>query len=474
MADTFDHVPSSDARSVRRKRSVRQERIVLNGGEAFLEVGETRLEVADCSSFGLALLAETEDLAIPDNQECRLTYRTIAVGSIRLRKIRQAKICNNVFRIACVVTGNPINVERIKAIQSACLLMTRHVDAFGAVDVVPERPRGIVFELADWLESLKQTIAALENKYELNCASERHIFDDTVAGILGDYIVQNLQRRFHDLDCSLKTCDERQVSAAFKLFRCKLQALFQGAPFFDRAFNKPLGYAGDYQMMNQIYAPEALGDSLFAKCLHMYFISAPESRAVRHRAEYLYSLIVWLHRRRKKLKILSVASGPAMEIQYIFKRQPEIASEIEVHLLDQDGESLQHAQRALNSAARDGGISPNCKFIRASVKKVIATGLEDAGYDFIYAAGLFDYLSDSVAQALAERLFGALAEKGELVIGNFSTSSPGRITMDIALDWHLIYRSADDLKRLFSHVGPRIAIEQEPEGICLFCHLDRE
>ena len=45
--------------------------------------------------------------------------------------------------------------------------------------------------------------------------------------------------------------------------------------------------------------------------------------------------------------------------------------------------------------------------------------------------------------------------------------------MRLALDWSLIYRSLDDLKRLFGDLGGVLSIEQEPEGVNLFCVITK-
>ena len=249
-----------------------------------------------------------------------------------------------------------------------------------------------------------------------------------------------------------------------------------GAPFHNRAFNKPLGYAGDYQMMNQIYSFEGMGDSLFSKCLHLYFISAPESRAVRNRAEYLYnqihSKVFPLQDKTKKVNILSVACGPAFEVQTFIKRNLQAVELTKFCFLDQDMEALQFVQRKIKALERDLKISIDFELIHKPIRDVIAKGLDDK-FDLIYSAGLFDYFSDPVASMAAKRLHAALAEGGKLIIGNFSNSSLGKITMDIALDWHLIYRSPEELTNLFAPVGQNFRIESEKEGINLFCHIDK-
>jgi extracellular factor (EF) 3-hydroxypalmitic acid methyl ester biosynthesis protein len=69
----------------------------------------------------------------------------------------------------------------------------------------------------------------------------------------------------------------------------------------------------------------------------------------------------------------------------------------------------------------------------------------------------------------AKALFERLKPGGQLIIGNFSLKTPNQFGMRIALDWNLIYRSHEDLRRLFGNLGGTFSVEQEPEGVNLFC-----
>jgi extracellular factor (EF) 3-hydroxypalmitic acid methyl ester biosynthesis protein len=70
-------------------------------------------------------------------------------------------------------------------------------------------------------------------------------------------------------------------------------------------------------------------------------------------------------------------------------------------------------------------------------------------FDLIYSAGLFDYLTDAVAEKLVASMAAMLKPGGKLLIGNFAPSCCGRGYMELFLDWKLIYRNADQLRNLF-------------------------
>ena len=168
-------------------------------------------------------------------------------------------------------------------------------------------------------------------------------------------------------------------------------------------------------------------------------------------------------------RILSVAAGPAMELQLILREDPSLlaAESAEITLLDQDASALTHASEQINALAARAGVEVTLSCVNTSIMSVIAGGLHGS-YDLIYSAGLFDYLKDSTASAAGVRLVEALNPGGRAVIGNFGIANPTRPLMELMLDWPLHHRSASDLRRLFGDIGTSMAVEQEATGINLF------
>jgi SAM-dependent methyltransferase len=74
-------------------------------------------------------------------------------------------------------------------------------------------------------------------------------------------------------------------------------------------------------------------------------------------------------------------------------------------------------------------------------------------FDFIYSAGLYDYIKTSLLDhakgtiALTKNLFDLLKPGGTLIVGNFNGNNPRdlRFIMEYVLDWQLIYRSKEDM-----------------------------
>ena len=114
--------------------------------------------------------------------------------------------------------------------------------------------------------------------------------------------------------------------------------LFQLAPFIRRALKKPLGYAGDYEMMNMLYRPsQNEGTSLFAKVLNLCAATEVAARANINRISFLGERLRSAVRRVRqeggtRARICSVGCGPAREIETLLTTDPEIGQSLDVLL----------------------------------------------------------------------------------------------------------------------------------------------
>ena len=264
--------------------------------------------------------------------------------------------------------------------------------------------------------------------------------------------------------------------AASRYFHQRFGELIELSPLAARCFHKPRGYAGDFEMMNMVYRDESLGETLFGRSLSRVALDSDAGQAVRGRARYLADKVDAAARQgepRRPARILSVAAGPAMELQLLLQDDTSRleAGRTEITLLDQDAAALAHAHDRIHTLAAEAGSEVTLRCLRTSIKAVIAEGLDESN-DLIYSAGLFDYLDERAARRAGARLVAALAPHGRAVIGNFSVANPTRPFMELILDWPLHHRTPADLLELFGHLGRRVTVEQETTGVNLFAVID--
>ncbi len=452
-----------------RLKVVRQDRINVEDLDCHIEFGHTNYKIINMSPFGLLALVENQ---INDELiEANLVVEDVELGLVRLRRARREIDFAGRYLIGFEVIGETISIDRVLAIRDSIQLIKDQEGYQSTTKRIPDAFARKVYEIKDWLEELQNKVSDFERRKDKTDRTSYADYENTVVQVMGDYLNQLMPAKNHELGTLIHDFNSDIIKNCFDFFRAKLQNLIYQAPFANRVYSKPLGYAGDYEMMNIIYRDDNAGETLFAKCLHSYWIRQPAAQAVRNRADYIMGKIqALLESRSEPVSILSVACGPAMEWQRLINDGKYNNREIEVDLLDQDENALKHAQRRIKENSTRSPNKFNFDFIDQSIKKVITRGLKKQ-YDFIYSAGLFDYFSDPVAQLAATRLFNSLKPKGQLIIGNFNVENPNSIMMDLALDWHLLYRTKDDLIRMFECVGGKIDVESETLSINLFCTI---
>lgn len=461
---------NTETKSNGRRLVIRPDRIQLESEKCFLEINKHKYSVVDVSPFGIAIESETPiDEDIKNIVKAKILYDYVEVAQLTLKRVRNLNLTNNKLQYAFEVIGEPLKLDRLVAVRDSFKIINSQENEFDNYSKVPDEFKILVYQMKDWLEKLENKIDHLEKDNEW--IRDKSEIVQVIPQVISSYFKEMFIPTYKKLSNSLSDSNEEAVSLSFDFFREHLNKLIQKAPFADRVYNKPLGYAGDFEMMNIIYRGKAQGASLFAQCLHKYFVDEPAAAAVRNRSKYLLKKIL-NHIERKKgepLKIMSVASGPAREIQLLVELHSDLLSDkIEIYLVDQDVDALKHAQFKLRNLTSTHNTNVKIKYINSAIKNIIAKGLDEGGFDLIYSAGLFDYLSAPVAEVTANRLHKSLSENGELIIGNFSVSNPNQFTMNLALDWQLLYRSKEDMEQIFNFIDKNVTIEEESLGINLF------
>lgn len=273
--------------------------------------------------------------------------------------------------------------------------------------------------------------------------------------------------------------DENEHTLYRAYFRLHVLPLLQESPLLRRSFEKPLGYAGDYEMMNMLYRDHAEGHSLFAKALNIYGASESAARANINRIDYLGAKIreEVAARSMERVRLASIGCGPSREIAALLQRSPEIGRRLDIALIDQEERSMEYCERTLAPLARQTGAKIH--FVRESVRRLISTRklAEALGErELIYSAGLFDYISDRSFGALAGVLYGALSDGGTLAIGNVAMHNPSRHMMEYYLDWFLIHRTEGQLLSYGEALQPKasaVRVDSEPTGVNLFLIVTR-
>jgi extracellular factor (EF) 3-hydroxypalmitic acid methyl ester biosynthesis protein len=302
-------------------------------------------------------------------------------------------------------------------------------------------------DLRLWLDHLELGIRSPGNSQALQIEQEavRQLGESTTP------LLTSLFEKFEE--AAARVSDElRPAHSAF--VKRQLHSLLLSSPFLLRTYKKPLGYAGDYEMVNMIVRDAREGDSIFAKVVNVWFLHQPPAEAHRNRIEYLNDRISEVTLKcisaGRKARILSLGCGPAGEVQK-FIRENHYSNSAHFTLLDFSEETLANTRVVLEQLQKECGRNASLQFVKKSVAQIFkdsvgkAAALFRGQYDFVYCAGLFDYLSDAFCQRLSTILYDWVAPGGLFVSTNVDASNPRRLTMEYIMEWNLIYRNGAEL-----------------------------
>src|SRR5882724_10623498 len=241
--------------------------------------------------------------------------------------------------------------------------------------------------------------------------------------------------------------DNREVLEATKAFtEVVVTPQMRGGAIIDRSYAKPLGYPGDFEIMNQAYDWERKGANVYQMLLHRLGLDVLE--CVRTRMEVVRSTIAEVVQEKghaRVARILSLGSGPAREVETFLASRSLKNRRVEFTLIDQEQAALNYAiektyPHVLNSQGQARVQCLNMSFTD------ILRGTGALGslppQDLIYSVGLLDYLTDRRATGLLARLYETLAPGGMVIIGNMNETALSNLwPMEFITDWTLYYRN---------------------------------
>lgn len=216
-------------------------------------------------------------------------------------------------------------------------------------------------------------------------------------------------------------------------------------PLTYRAFSKPRGYQGDAELLDIIYEKSWHGIiekniSKVGQAIFDYTINCSAPEAVRVRRVQLTKMLNEMCYRYNKPEILSVACGHLRELdQFMNCKQLPFGRFVG---LDQDETSLASVNKRLSHL----GVETLSK----SIRHVLSGKATPDTFDFIYSAGLYDYLAPRLAQKLTMAMFKTVKPGGCLVIMNYLPDNEDVGFMEAYMDWNLIYRDKEDMLELAS------------------------
>lgn len=341
--------------------------------------------------------------------------------------------------------------------------------------------KGYTANLTYDLNVYKSFFDKMDAEYSTEPSDIQHFVQEAIINTEGRKFMRFLDDKLDELEHVVADFSKEEHECHGFYFRKQLWNIIMCSPLMKRTNLKPRGYAGDSEIMRMIYLNDYEGESTFSKLMHKHPLEQPGAHAVRNRRKLITQTLTNFQSNnptlpRERLKVLSVASGAAVEIEDVVV-SPEDCEKYHFILLDQDRAALHEAATLVGQVEKRLGAKIEVEFLNGSVRTMLATRQLTERWeqlDFIYSTGLFDYLTPPVAAALIGRFYRLLKAGGEMLIGNFHILNPSRVYMEYWNDWVIYHRTEEEFMDLLRDAQPaEKSISFEDTGCQMFLHVQK-
>jgi extracellular factor (EF) 3-hydroxypalmitic acid methyl ester biosynthesis protein len=348
--------------------------------------------------------------------------------------------------------------------------------------VVKPEFKVVVADMQTMLNDLRRWMEQVELGVRSQPSANRNELERELIKELQNPILPSLIPLFERFEETCSKIEDELRPAHGTYVKRQIHPVVLCAPFFYRTFRKPLGYAGDYEMVNMMLRDPLEGGSMFAKMLNLFFLNTPPVVAHRNRITFLVEKLKDEIQRVSSLesrpcRIFNLGCGPAREIQELLATS-DLSNQAKFTLLDFNDETLQHTGRLLEVLRVKHQRTTQVQMIKKSVHQILKDAgkplpdMMPASYDLVYCAGLFDYLSDRICKKLMSVFYDLVAPGGLLVATNVDSSNPSKNWMEYVVEWHLVYRDRKILETLRpDSAPPDVSIKHDVTGVNIYIEV---
>jgi extracellular factor (EF) 3-hydroxypalmitic acid methyl ester biosynthesis protein len=441
------HMTSFKGREVWFRAPRYEARKLFPHGPPRVQVGSSLHRLQDISLGGLAILCSQTATDVPE------------VGDVVPLAIRQsghaifeskALVCRREntlhgSKLAFSLVNNFIEFDKLLSRNTLARITAQSAVAPSAERLVPEDYRLLCADALKLLGSYRDLL-------DEHAVLARHFgrafdVDGTYSACEADLIQRwrSLWRTGNDLARDMLG-DQDLLDATKRFTETVLTPEMSLGAIWNRSYAKPLGYPGDFEVMNQVYDGTRRGATVYEMLLQRIGLEVAD--CIRTRMEVVRDRIADIVREKgngRAARIMSLGSGPAREVELFLASGNLKSSCAEFTLIDQEQAALKHALEKTYPLLATHNSRARVQCLNISFTDILRGGGALAHVppqDLIYSVGLIDYLADRRARALVRKLYDALAPGGLLIIGNMNETPLSNLwPMEFIVDWTLYYRS---------------------------------
>ncbi len=172
----------------------------------------------------------------------------------------------------------------------------------------------VVAEAENWFVGVQKWLGRIDLGLKSSPGVDREEMEMGILSELKDGVNERLFELLIDFKGAVEDVEEDAQAMHKSYVRRQLHPHLLCSPFLYRTFKKPLGYAGDYEMVNMILRNDFDGASIFAKLFNHMLLQAPPAEAHRNRIKYLVTTIAEAAERKarsgERLRVMNLGCGP--------------------------------------------------------------------------------------------------------------------------------------------------------------------
>ncbi|MGE3759793.1 MAG: hypothetical protein AB7H97_18645, partial [Pseudobdellovibrionaceae bacterium] len=257
---------------------VRQDRIDCDPERYSLQLPDTKIRVVNFSPFGVAV--ECSNDLKEEYTDVLFLVDNYPISEVSLKKVRNHTSHEGRNIVAFAIVGSSLDVDAALTLKALNESLDKNTETFVQSQTLNEEFRLATLEVKSVLSNLQEAVNSFaKSSFTSDISSLLH-FEDRITGRVSQYFKQSLNPIYGKIETILKKVSATELPQYFEYFRQNVGEIMYQSAYAHRAYTKPKGYAGDFEMMNHVYKRELRGDSLFAKCLQRYFVDEPAGRAV--------------------------------------------------------------------------------------------------------------------------------------------------------------------------------------------------
>ncbi len=345
----------------------------------------------------------------------------------------------------------------------------------GRFSLVPEQFKVEVGRIGRFLAFYRRSLARHERLYNSRSGGQKASLE------LAERTLDAIRDRWWEMQIrasrsALACLESAEVLRSAKEYtETVVTPLVLESPIGFRAYTKPLGYPGDFQVMQYYYNNAYEGETAFGKVIHKFYVGDfPLGVGVRTRKELILRMMEEEHKRivalrgdDARFRVVSLGCGPAAEVSDFIDRNSPWPGKVVWTLVDQEEEALSVAYRDVRSRMSAADCDGQLNLLNLSFAQMLTDGLplrEPKSQDFIFATGLFDYIREKRAQALLRSLYDLVSTGGVLTVGNAVAPNEFFWATEFLVDWTLLFRTREEMKRLADSLPSTAEIDVIPDS----------